>query len=186
MCYAAAGENQKHAVLGAATCNSVQPSDLAPALVALGAEAEIASPAGTRMVPVERLFRSPTAESRRLTTLNHDEILTAILVPAAEGGVSTYVKKMERKVWTFATASLAAWLRMDGDAVEEARLVFGGVSQVPWRLESVERMLVGRELTDALVREAATASTAGARPLRHNAYKVRLAQAVVEEALAGL
>lgn len=187
MCYAAVGENGKHAILGAGTCNSVQPSDLAPALVALDAEAEIATPEGTRVTPVEELFKTPTSDSRRLSTLRHDELLTRVTIPQPdEGDAGVYIKKMERRVWTFASASLAARLRFKGGAVAESRLVFGGVSQTPWRLREVERLLEGKTLTDEVIREASLTSTAGAQPLKYNAYKVRLAQAVVSEALRRL
>ncbi len=185
MCYAAAGENGKHAILGAGVCNSVQPSDLAPALVALDATAEVVGPEGVRTVPVEQLFKTPTADSRRLSALGVDEVFTRISVPQPSAGdVGVYVKKMERRVWAFASASIAVRLRFEGDAVADSRLVFGGVSQTPWRLRDVERLLEGKTLTDETVREASFASTVGARPLKHNGYKVRLAQAVVTEALA--
>jgi xanthine dehydrogenase YagS FAD-binding subunit len=187
MCYAAVGENEKHSILGAGTCNSVQPSDLAPALVALDAQAEIASPRGTRTIPVEKLFQTPIADSRRLSTLKPDEIITRIEVPPPDrGDVSAYVKKMERHVWTFASASLAARLHFDAEVVTDSRLVFGGVSQTPWRLTKAEEALKGKPLDEVAIEAASTNSTVGARPLKHNAYKVRLAQATVTETLRRL
>lgn len=187
MCFAAVGRNEKHAILGAGVCNSVQPSDLAPALIALDAKAEVVSSSGQRSSPIEQLFMTPKAESRQLSTLVPEEILTRVSVPVTgRGGVSTYIKKMDRNVWAFASASLAAWLRLEGEVVADSRLVFGGVSQTPWRLEEVEHLLAGERLTDEVIEAASKASTKEAKPLTNNLYKVKLAQAVVTEALRSL
>jgi xanthine dehydrogenase YagS FAD-binding subunit len=164
MCYAAAGENEHHAILGTGTCNSIQPSDSAPALIALGATAKVASASGERTIPVEELFQKPIEGARRLSAL----------------------KKMNRHVWTFASVSIAAQLTVNKGTVKDARLVVGGVSSIPWRLGQSETALEGQPLDERTIEKAAEASTQGSRPLKHNGYKVPLTRAVVTETLTTL
>ncbi len=187
MCYAAAGENEHHAILGAGTCNSVQPSDSAPALVALGATANVAGISGERSIPVDELFQKPVEGSKRLSALKPGELITRVIVPPPKaGGTGTYIKKMNRRVWTFASVSIAAQLTMKDGTVEDARLILGGVSSIPWQLSPSEAALRGHPLDEGTIEKAAEASTQGARPLKHNGYKVPLARAVVTEALTKL
>jgi xanthine dehydrogenase YagS FAD-binding subunit len=187
MCYAAAGENEHHAILGAGTCNSVQPSDSAPALVALGATANVASTGGEQSIPVDELFQKPVQGSKRLSALKPGELITRVIVPPPKAGsTGTYIKKMNRRVWTFASVSIAAQLTMKDGAVEDARLVLGGVSSIPWQLSQSEAVLRGRPLDEGTIEKAAEASTQGAHLLKHNGYKVPLAKAVVTEALTKL
>jgi xanthine dehydrogenase YagS FAD-binding subunit len=93
---------------------------------------------------------------------------------------------MDRKVWAFALVGVAARLRLDGRRVAEARIVLGGVAPVPWRAHEAERALEGAEAGPAAWDRAANAALAGAAPLRHNAYKLPLARALVRRALESL
>jgi xanthine dehydrogenase YagS FAD-binding subunit len=187
MCYAAAGENEHHAILGTGTCNSIQPSDSAPALIALGATAKVASASGERTIPVEELFQKPIEGARRLSALKPRELITSIAIPPPRvGGIGTYTKKMNRHVWTFASVSIAAQLTVNKGTVKDARLVVGGVSSIPWRLGQSETALEGQPLDERTIEKAAEASTQGSRPLKHNGYKVPLTRAVVTETLTTL
>jgi xanthine dehydrogenase YagS FAD-binding subunit len=187
MCYAAAGENEHHAILGAGACNSVQPSDSAPALIALGAKAQINDSREERIIPVEEIFQKPVDGSRRLTSLRPGELITALEVPTPKkGNIGTYIKKMNRRIWTFASVSIAAQLTIENGVVGDAKLVLGGVSSIPWRLSQSEMELGGHPLDDETIERAVEASTTGARPLKHNAYKIPLARGVVMEALTKL
>jgi len=187
MCYAAAGENEHHAILGAGTCNSVQPSDSAPALVALGAKVHITDSREERTIPIEELFQKPVDGSRRLISIKPGELITALEIPSPKKeNIGTYVKKMNRRVWTFSSVSIAAQLTIENGVVGGARLVLGGVSSIPWRLSQSELTLMGHPLDDGTIEKVAEASTKGAKPLKHNAYKIPLARGVVTEALTKL
>ena len=185
-CPARDGENQLHAILGGGPCHAVHPSDVAPALVALDADARLRGPGGERTVPVEGLFAAPEDGRRRETLVGSDELLLALRLPPADGSRSTYLKSMDRKVWAFALAGVAARLRLDGRRVAEARIVLGGVAPVPWRAHEAERALEGAEAGPAAWDRAANAALADAAPLRHNAYKLPLARALVRRALEKL
>jgi xanthine dehydrogenase YagS FAD-binding subunit len=186
-CYSAGGENQFHAIFGGGPSYIVHPSDTAPALVALGATFRISGPKGERSVPAAEFFTLPTVNPARENSLQDDEVLAGIVVPAAKPGTrSMYHKVMDREAWTHAVVSAAVVLQMDGNVCRDARIVLGGVAPTPWRLPEVEKMLVGQTVDAALIERAAAAATNGARPLSHNAYKIPLTQAVVRRALTDL
>src|SRR5688572_3550606 len=82
-CFSYAGLNKYNAILGGGPSYIVHPSDLAPALVACGAEATLRGPKGERQVELESFFTLPTEGSvLRENVLAPDEILTAVRVPA--------------------------------------------------------------------------------------------------------
>ncbi len=187
-CYALDGENQHHALFGGDPCYAVNPSDLAPALVALDAFVSIKSIRGERVVPVERfLVQAGTAGGPGMTVLKGQEFVTEIFVPTpAESTRGTYIKAMERKVWSFALASVAAQLTFNGASVAEARIVLGGVATRPWRAREAEAAVVGKRLDQETVERAAEAALTGAQPLSRNAYKIQLTKGLVKKALRRL
>ena len=183
-CPAYEGENQQHALFGGGPCYAVHPSDPAAALVALSAEARLRGPTGERVLPLASFFALPTEKRRTETVVRPDEVLVSVRVPApAQGARSTYLKAMDRKVWSFALVGVAAVLRLDGGRITEARLVLSGVAPIPWRLEAAERVLVGGQPEANLFERAAAAGLSDAHPLQHNAYKLPLARALIKQAL---
>lgn len=107
------GENQLHAIFGSQTtggnpCCAVHPSDLAAALLAVDAQVHLRGPQGERMVPLAEFFVSPQNDRRRETMLAEDELLLSLQIPqAATQRCSTYIKAMDRKVWSFALVGVA-------------------------------------------------------------------------------
>src|SRR6185436_16273260 len=99
---------------------------------------------------------------------------------------SVYLKEMDRAAWGFALVSAAVRLDFDGEKISEARIVLGGVAPTPWRVPEAERLLVGQTLSPELAARAAEAAIQNAQPLSHNAYKVRLAKALVKRAVMNL
>ena len=186
-CFAVNGENKFHAILGRKFCQSVHPSDLAPALMALNASVKVAGTRKEWEVPLEELYAIPDPNHRQTTVLKPGELISDVLLPAPVKGVrGIYLKTMERKAWSFALVSLAAQLRFEGDTIAEARLALGGVAPIPWRAKEAEEVLRGRKISEELTLQAGEAAVAKARPLRDNAYKVQLVRALVGEALTKL
>ena len=181
MCYAAAGQNQFHALFGSGgLCYIVHPSDTAPALVAFEASVRVTGPRGRRTIPVGELHVPPEVDPTRETVLSPGEVVTEVLLPPpSEGGVSSYRKVRARRSWDFALAGVALVLAFDGDVVRRARVVLSGVAPVPWRSEATERALTGNRLDAATIAAAADAAVAGAEPLEHNGYKVPLVRGML-------
>ena len=180
------GDNRYHAILGnAGPAYFVNPSSLAPVLIALGAHLEIAGGKGSRKVALEKFYRTPMAEDEREYVLAANEIVTAILLPpdAAQWKTAIYeVREKQALDWPLAAAAVA--LRMDGaNNVHGARIVLGHVAPVPWRAPEAERAIAGKPATADHAAKAGEAAIAGAKPLSGNKYKVQLARVAVKRAI---
>ena len=156
VCHARAGQHREHAIFANDFCASAHPSDPAAALLALDARVRT----DRREFSLDLLYRLPTPDDRRLTTLEDGELIMELEFqpPLA----SAYLKAMDRKRWAFALVGVAAARYEAG-----VRLALAGVAPIPWPLDSL----------DAL--EAA-------EPLPGNAYKVELAQALGRRAIASV
>jgi len=115
---------------------------------------------------------------RRENVLKNDEIITEIQVPASKFAAhSTYLKFKERDSLDFALASVAAAVTLGPNkTVSEARLVLGGVAPIPWRVPRAEAALIGKTMSNEVLRSVAEIALDGAKPLEKNAYKVPLTQ----------
>lgn len=186
-CYAVAGQNQFHCILGGAGCYIVHPSDPAPALVALDARVEIAGPQGMRQTAVANFHVPPADNPQKETVLAPEEVVTAVLLPPPEAGAkSSYRKVRARRSWDFAVAGMALVVSFDGPVVRDVRMVLSGAAPVPWRCREAEQLLRGRRLDAEVAERAAVAAVAEARPLEHNGYKVPLFRGVIAEELRKL
>jgi xanthine dehydrogenase YagS FAD-binding subunit len=135
-------------------------------------------------LPLAEFFSLPTEDRRHETEIGGDElVLSVLLPPLPEGSRSAYVKAMDRKVWAFALVAVAAAIRLDGRRIADARLVLGGVAPIPWRVSAAEQILLGAEVSAGLFARAAEMALSGAEPLRHNAYKMALVNALIQRAL---
>ena len=186
-CFAVDGNSKYHAILGGVDCYIVHPSDLAPVLIALGATATVTGPDGTRTLPMEEFFVGPERNIEAETVLKPGELLTSVFVPKpAPGQRSIYLKARERQAQEFALVSVAASLRVSAGIVERASLVLGGVAPTPWRASHSEEALCGMPIAEVDADEVGRLAVRGARPLRDNHYKVRLAASLVSRAIGSL
>lgn len=183
-CFAVNGENEYHCIFGGANCFIVHPSDIAPALVSLDAEIETAGPSGGRRLPVSQLHMPPEQDPTRETLLKPGEVIVKVHVPPAPAGLySSYRKVRTRRSWDFAVAGCALALVMDGDRVSDCRVVLAAAAPIPWRSPETEQVLRGQTLDDAVIRKAAKAAVANARPMTKNAYKIPLFEGMLLEEL---
>ncbi len=155
-CHAREGEHREHAIFAVEPCASAHPSDPAAALLALGAVVETTR----RRLPLAELYRLPTEDDRRLTTLAGGELILRLRLE--EPDASVYLKAMDRQRWSFPLVGVAA-----ARYGEETRLALAGVAPIPWALGSPADL------------DAAT-------PLPGTAYKVDIARALVGRALAAV
>ncbi|HEV7665607.1 MAG TPA: xanthine dehydrogenase family protein subunit M [Chloroflexota bacterium] len=184
-CQARDGENQLHAVFDASPCVAVHPSDPAAALLAFGARVRT----NKRTVPLTEFFTAPTDDHRLETSLEPDELIVSVELPAMPAGGawrSTYLKAMNRKVWAFALVGVAVAVQLDAERIAAARIVLNGVAPIPWRVPAAEAHLVGQTASLRLFAGAAEAAIADARPLGQNAYKLTLASGLLRQALTAV
>jgi xanthine dehydrogenase YagS FAD-binding subunit len=186
-CPAQTGENRNHAILGTSTsCVATHPSDLAVALVALGASVRLRARDGVRKVDLGSFYRLPGETPQLENRLRPGELITDVLVPALPWARrSTYVKIRDRQSFEFALTSVAVALDLRDGNVRNARVAAGGVGTRPWRLPAVEDALRGRP-THEHVEAAAALAAEDARPLAHNGFKVTLLQRVIMRAVLNL
>jgi xanthine dehydrogenase YagS FAD-binding subunit len=189
ICYADTPDsiNREHAILEADRCVAVNPSDTAPALIALGASMVVRGGAGERVIPAEDYFVGPGTDITRMTALQPGELLTAIRVPGDWAGSTFYWEKVrDRQVWDFALVSVASAMTLTGTTIQNMRLVVNGVAARPTRLVTVEQYAKGKPRNEATAAAAGEMAIAGAQPLRFNAYKVPLMRNLVKRAIRGV
>jgi xanthine dehydrogenase YagS FAD-binding subunit len=187
-CDAMDGFNRTHAILGAGeSCIAVHPSDMCVALTALDAVVNIEGPRGTRRaVPLTEFHRLPGETPHIETVLEHGELVTAIDLPPAPPGRTSYTKVRDRASFAFALSSVAVRLHVEAGRTASARIALGGVAHKPWRAYATEELLTGAPPEPAVFRRAAQEAVSGAHPLRHNAFKVELVQRLVYRTLTDL
>ncbi len=184
-CDLAGGDSRYYgSIMKGHLCLANTPSDTAPALAALDAQVHLASPRGTRKVPILDFLPGHQWVGKRLQShiLQPDEVLTEIEIPL-QPTRSVYLKFALRKSWNFALASVAASATIKGAICQEARIVLGGIATHPYRSQEAESLLVGRKIDERLAQEAADIALEKARPLRMNGYKVGLSKSLVRRAL---
>jgi xanthine dehydrogenase YagS FAD-binding subunit len=189
ICYAdtPTGLNREHAILDADRCVAVNPSDTAPALIALDAKMVVRTPKGERVVNAEDYFIGPGTDITRMTILRPGDLLTAIRIPATWAGSQFYFEKVrDRNVWDFALVNVASAMVVSGNAIERIRLVVNGVAAHPVRLTAVEAAVVGKPRNEETAELAAQIAVRGAKPLQHNGYKVPLMRNLVKRSIRGV
>jgi xanthine dehydrogenase YagS FAD-binding subunit len=180
-CGALEGFNRSHAILGASDkCIATHPSDMCVALTALDAVVHVRGLKGERQIPMAEFHRLPADTPQFDTNLQKDELIVSIDLPASPyASHSHYLKVRDRASYEFALVSVAAALDVENQKIRSARIVLGGVAHKPWRCESSEKLLVGRNIDAGLFQEAGAASVTGAKPYKYNAFKIELAKRAV-------
>ena len=155
-CFAMDGEHREHSIFGNDWTASAHPSDPAAALLALDATVRTSR----RELPIAEIYRLPSQDNRDVVALDYDEVILDLDVPQPDA--STYLKAADRQKWAFALVGVAA-----ARFGSEVRLALCGVAPIPWVLESA-------------------ADLDSATPLPGNAYKVQIARALIDRALAAV
>ena len=182
-CYSVSGDNRYHAVIGGELCYIVHPSDTATALLALNAQAKIAGPSGERTVPFDNFFVGPREDILHENVVKPEELLIEVFIPTpAAGTKQAWFKLKNREVYDFAIVSVAAAFQVSNDTWTDGRVVLGGVSPVPYRATPIENQLKGKNI-QASIKQAAAAIRTVARPMSMNAYKVDIAQTLIERTI---
>ena len=187
LCYADTpqGMNREHALFDSSRCVAAGTSDTAPALVALDATMVIQNSAGERVVSAEDFFVGPANDIENTTILRDGDILTAVRIPSTWANASFYWEKVaDRNVWDFSLVNIAAAFRLNGDTIEDSRIVAGAVQTTPRRLTNVENAIQGQTKNLATGESVKQIASEGARALAHNGFKIPLLQNLVKRAVS--
>jgi xanthine dehydrogenase YagS FAD-binding subunit len=189
ICYADTpeGRNREHAILHAERCVAVNPSDTAPALIALDAKLVIRTPKGERVVDAEEYFIGPDIDITRLHILKPGDLLTSVRIPSTWAGAQFYFEKVrDRNVWDFPLLNVASAMVVSGGVIERVRVAVNGAAARPLRLKSVEDAVHGKPPNAATGEMAGRLAVQGAIPLQFNAYKIPLMRNLVKRAIGGV
>ncbi len=174
-CYAMAGDNRYHSIFGAVKmCLAVNPSDTAPALVALNAKIKT----NKRLIEAEKFWDMTVPGS---TILAADEIVTEIQIPTPAAGVkSAFIKFAIRKSIDFPIVNCAAMIGK-GDA----RICLNAVYNRPYRAVNAEEVIKGKSIDEASADAAGAAAVASAKALPgdRNKWKIPIAKTMVKRAI---
>ncbi len=186
-CFAYEGNNKYNAIIAGGPSYIVHPSDVAPALIALGARIKIHGPRGERGMPISEFYVHPEERLDHETILRPNEVLTEVIIPRPGPGVrSTYLKFKEKGTMDWALSAVAAVVGVDGKTVSDASIVLGGVAPMPWVVEDAPGLLNGKQVDPELLDTLADAAVREAEPLAQNGYKVPLTRTLVKRAVQGL
>jgi xanthine dehydrogenase YagS FAD-binding subunit len=189
ICYADTpeGRNREHAILHADRCVAVNPSDSAPALIALAAKFVIGTQKGERVVDAEDYFIGPDIDIMRMQVLEPGDLLTAIRIPSAWAGAQFYFEKVrDRNVWDFALLNVASAMVISGGTIERIRIAVNGAAARPLRLKAVEDAVRGKSPSVETGEMAGKLAVQGAVPLQFNAYKIPMMRNLVKRAIGGV
>ncbi|MFL5685144.1 MAG: FAD binding domain-containing protein [Chloroflexota bacterium] len=178
---------QNRGTLAGNLCNASPAADGLPNLMALDARVELSSISGRREVAVGEFV-----VGNRRTVRRPDELATAILVPPPTPTArSTFLKLGSRAYLVISIASVAAVIDVASDGhVTSARIVVGACSEVPRRIEAVEKRIVGAIATPSLAAAIARADLAVLSPIDDvrgtAAYRRDVATTLVRRAVSEL
>lgn len=142
-------------------CNASPSADNAPTLMAMGATMEITGPAGSRRITLDKFFQGPG-----ITALKNGEIVTAVRVPPPAAGSGTaYHSLSQRGKLDCSAVGVGTMIVLTGDRCADGRIIVGACAPVPMRTRAAEKMLIGKRMTDTLIRQAAQRASEETSPI---------------------
>ncbi|MGH7522469.1 MAG: FAD binding domain-containing protein [Gemmatimonadales bacterium] len=174
-------------------CWAVSSSDVAPVMVAIGAEYRLMGPQGERVVPAGRFYQN---DGINYLTKQPDEILVDVRVPAPNGWDAVYHKLRRRGSFDFPVLGVAAWIRWEQGAgsreqvVADARIVLGGVASYPQEIPEAGAALRGAPLSRETISAATEAAYRPSKPMDNTdfdlSWRKQMTRVYVKRALEEL
>jgi len=175
-------------------CWAVSSSDVAPVMVALGADYVLVGPGGERVVPAARFYHN---DGINYLTKQPDEILCGVRLPRPDGWDAVYHKLRRRDSFDFPVLGVATWVqwqpgngKRETGRVAEARIVLGGVASWPQEVPEAGAALAGTSLSDEAIAAAADAAYRPAKPMDNTdfdlSWRKQMTRVYVSRALAEL
>ncbi|MFC2024070.1 FAD binding domain-containing protein [Chloroflexota bacterium] len=175
---------RNRATVGGNLCNAAPSADMAPPLIALGANVTIIGSSGTRSLPLENFFKGPG-----LTDLRRDEILTQINVPVLSANtVGVYLKGRVKMSMDLALVGVAVVVTYSKDGIcEDIKIAYGAVGPTPIRSKEAEQVCKGNTITEDIIEKAVIKAQIEAKPITDcrcpAEYRLELIMALTGRAL---
>ena len=157
-------------------CLAVNPSDIAPVLVALDA---IVRTTERDIRAVDFFTKTPLVDR----VLHKGELVKEIEIPACDDYEVSYKKIRFRKALDFAVVSLASAYKVGEGKIADARIVLGGVAPVPYRMSEVETFVKGKEINEEVAVDAGKIACDNAICLKENSYKLQEVKICIKNSL---
>jgi 4-hydroxybenzoyl-CoA reductase subunit beta len=151
-------------------CWAVQSSDLAPVMIALGAQVRLRGQGGERVIPAASLYFD---DGMRFLTKQQDELLLGVEIPPLQGARAVYLKLRRRGAFDFPVLGVAAWARLSPvGVVEDCRVVLGAVGSFPKLSIEARDAVTGNQLSDEVLDAASRAAARPAKPLDNTDFTI--------------
>lgn len=175
-CFAMRGDNRYHSIFGVVNrCIAVNPSDTAPALIALDAKVVT----DRRTIEAEDFF---DVKQPANTILEANEIIREIQIPEPEKGArSAFMKFAVRKSIDFPIVNCAVMV-----GGKNPRICLNAVAPKPYRAIKAEQAIAGKKIDEKSAEAAGEAAVADARPMKASKFKVQIARTLVKRTLLSL
>jgi NADPH-dependent glutamate synthase beta subunit-like oxidoreductase/CO/xanthine dehydrogenase FAD-binding subunit len=158
-------------------CVAVNPSDIAPVLVALGATIKTTR----RVIEAEKFF---TVEGDKTTVLDDDEMVVEVQIPTLSSRTKAkFIKSAIRKSIDFPLVNCAAALECENGVVKNARICLNSVYTQPYRVTKAEKFIKGKSIDVTTAEAAANEIIGDTLPLANNRYKIQIAKALIKRAI---
>ena len=174
---------QGRASIGGNLCNAAPSGDSIPALIALGATANVTGPNGSRQVAVEDFCTGPGRN-----VLEPGELLVSISIPAPKtGSGARYIRFIPRNEMDIAVAGAGVSVEIEDGTFTSARVALASVAPTPLFVQEAGDSLAGKPVNDESIAEAASIASAAAKPItdmRGTAeYRTHLCEVLTRRAL---
>lgn len=172
------------ATLGGNLCTASPAADCGCALLGLGAEVQLTSKKGQRIVPLEAFYLGPNS-----TVIQPGELMTEIRVkPQVNGEGSAYEKIGRRQAMTLAVLNATSRVKLDGNGkCLAANIAVGAAAPTLLRIKPAEKLLVGQPFTEEAIQEAAEIAVQEIKPIDdvHGTiwYRRKVTRVLVERTL---
>jgi xanthine dehydrogenase small subunit len=154
--------------------------DAAPLLLALDAQVQLASPRGSRKVPLASFFTG-----YRQTILDRDELIAAVEIPKPAPEFVRFYKVAKRRMDDISTVAAAFAIDLDSAGkIERARFAFGGVAAIPLRATAAEEAVIGHRWNESAVERAQEALNRTLTPISDHRGSAEYRVAVAASLLA--
>ena len=156
-------------------CIAVNASDMAPALMALGAKIRTTK----RVLNADAFF---AVEIMKCTVLDDNELIEEIEIPApSKNNRQGYQKFRIRNAIDFPIVSLAYSFNLEKQTIKDARIVLGAVAPIPLRARGIEDYLEGKPVSDETAMAAGDGAVQTFMPLSRNRFKVQIVKALLRK-----
>ena len=153
-------QTRNAATVGGNLCNASPGADTATPLLVLDAKITVASLEGLRSMPLNELFTGP-----KRTSLGPGELLSEIRFPVPPlGSGGAFLKLGRRKGCTLSLVNAAAYIEIEGDIIQEARVAFGACAPTPIRIPEVEETLKNNRPDGKVIDEVSSACYGRVQP----------------------